>query len=195
MWPLAMTLKLEIWPSSMSLPMLAQALTACQDRKREGDLLFGGGNFEAAEQVYRDAAAPLLAYTGADGTGGFDVPSTSTCPTHCRTVHEAELSSDSDGPRSWCLLSADGADAARKAAVMRMILLQNRAACCHKLHRFAEAVELCTEGRKCGAEGERKAERQIGGARGSGRARTRDRGREAVADSRHGQREKEERGG
>ena len=42
---------------------------------------------------------------------------------------------------------------------MRMILLQNRAACCHKLHRFAEAVELCTEGRKCGEEGERQRDR------------------------------------
>lgn len=64
----------------MGLDTLAQALTACQDRKREGDHLFGGGDFEAAEQVYRDAAAPLLAYTGADGAGGFEVSSTSTCP-------------------------------------------------------------------------------------------------------------------
>lgn len=48
---------------------LVKELNACQDRKREGDLLFGNCNFEAAEQVYRDAAAPLLVYTTEDGAG------------------------------------------------------------------------------------------------------------------------------
>ena len=38
---------------------LMAALAACQDRKREGDLLFGRGSVEEAERVYRDAAAPL----------------------------------------------------------------------------------------------------------------------------------------
>ena len=38
---------------------LMTALAACQDRKREGDLLFGRGSVEEAERVYRDAAAPL----------------------------------------------------------------------------------------------------------------------------------------
>ena len=44
-----------------------------------------------------------------------------------------------------------GGDSARKVAVMKMILLQNRAACFHKLGRFAEAVELCTAGSSAGA--------------------------------------------
>ena len=38
------------------------------------------------------------------------------------------------------------AQAVHKVSVMRMILLQNRAACSHKLQRFSDAVEHCTAG-------------------------------------------------
>lgn len=88
---------------------LEEVLSACQDRKREGDLLFGRGKFEEAAAVYLDADDLLQL--------GWE-----------------RIRSQPDG----------AALAAHKVGVMRMILLQNRAACCSKLELFAEAVELCT---------------------------------------------------
>jgi len=38
---------------------LAAVLATCQDRKREGDLLYGTGRFEEASAVYSDANALL----------------------------------------------------------------------------------------------------------------------------------------
>jgi hypothetical protein len=50
------------------------------------------------------------------------------------------------GRRVSVCYRTDADEDARKVGVMRMILLQNRAACCHKLGDFADAVELCTKG-------------------------------------------------
>ena len=85
------------------------ALTACQDRKREGDRRFGHGDFEAAAEIYRDALNQLTA--GEALAGGC-----------------------------W----SETAKSARMLGVMKTILLQNCAACCHKLENFAEAIDLCT---------------------------------------------------
>ena len=88
---------------------LEAALTACQDRKREGDRRFGLGDFEAAAEIYRDALNQLTA--GEALAGGC-----------------------------W----SETAKSARMLGVMKTILLQNCAACCHKLENFAEAIDLCT---------------------------------------------------
>jgi len=56
---------------------LAEVLSTCQDRKREGDLLYGTGRFEEASAVYSDANA-LLELPNAE-SGFLPRP-----PTHAR---------------------------------------------------------------------------------------------------------------
>ena len=66
--------------SMLSGESLAAMLATCQDRKREGDLLYGTGRFEEASAVYSDANA-LLELPNAE-SGFLPRP-----PTQCPSVH------------------------------------------------------------------------------------------------------------
>jgi hypothetical protein len=162
------------------LMSLSMRLEASQDRKREGDALFGRGSYEQAAAVYCNAGALLddavpgrrprtnartarRADRGADAnatpappwfapqrcrhrpTGRQHRPSCACAATGGRAVPAGGRGADRGRRVSVCYRT-DADEDARKAGVMRMILLQNRAACCHKLGDFADAVELCTKG-------------------------------------------------
>jgi tetratricopeptide (TPR) repeat protein len=152
----------------MAAGVFEEALSACQDRKREGDMLFGRGKFEEAAAVYGDADDDLLQLPGKESLEGAfplrclvyvcNAVACGVCTQRARAGLLCNAVMFARAPSIILLLCthayalvllhnifcAGAALTAHKVGVMRMILLQNRAACCYRLERFAEAVELCT---------------------------------------------------